>query len=69
MIKVCVIERLCTYTGILENTATREGYEAHGPFIYSTNFAEHLLSAEWCTGIGDFIWSNHGPALAEFIIW
>ena len=37
MIKVCVIEWLCTYTGILENTATREGYEAHGPFIYSTN--------------------------------
>lgn len=31
-------------------------------------FAEHLLSAEWCTGIGDFIWSNWGPALAEFIV-
>lgn len=31
-------------------------------------FAEHLFSAEWYTGFGDFIWGNRGPALAEFIV-
>ena len=53
------------------STASREGYKAHGPFfmvhsVIQQIFAEHLLSAEWYTDIGDFRWSNHGPA--KFIV-